>query len=171
MKALMIGIVAAGLAAGVHAQEVSPLSRNSPTSDYRVIQVIAPESEASGWQPSEMRGMTLADVGNLRRNPDGSRTLPIVFLRPASQRDRAREVAVYYDARVDCRSLRYDSGPPRYETMAGPTPLRADMDWRPSLSGSELQAVSDIVCSPIRAGVAVGPKSREDLLSWMTPDP
>lgn len=150
--------------------DASPLERNAPGSDYRLIFGISGNDGFEGRPISSLRGAVLADVGNMRRNPDGSRTLPIVFIRPASEADPDREVFIYHDANVNCQTRQYDSGTPHYENTAGPIPLNVNMTWRPTLGTDTLGIVRDIVCSPVRAGAPVGPKTRNELLTLLSPE-
>lgn len=148
----------------VPAVQASPLAQNAATSNYRVLWMLAPDESDGPYDLEEFRELILADVGNMSRNRDGSRTLPIVILRPRVEGQPDREIVVYYAANVNCRTRQFDSGTPRYETMGGPVPLSVAMTWRPQLDMSALGLVQDIVCTPTRAGHEIGRKTRDELV-------
>jgi hypothetical protein len=147
----------------------SPLIANGPASNYRALVIIAPIDGKQSWTMNEVRGGSLVDVGHIRRQRDGSYRIPVLFVRARVLAEPDREIIIYHDATVRCGSD-YDSGLPSYETVAGPTPLRADMDWRPSLSDFELGLVSDIVCTPKKQGWVIGRLTRDELVNLFDPD-
>lgn len=150
-------------------QSPSPLINNAGTSDYRALVVRAPADGKDAWTINEIRGASLVDAGNIKRQPDGSFRVPVIFIRPSLTTEPDREIIVYYDATVRCGSD-YDSGTPSYERASGPTPLRPDMDWRPHLIEFELGLLSNIVCTPIRDGWDWGPMTREEIVGLLDPD-
>lgn len=147
----------------------SPLIANGPSSDYRALVVVAPLDEKEAWAINELRGGSMVDVGHIRRQRDGSYRIPVLFVRPRVLAEPNREIIIYHDATVRC-GRDYDSGLPTYETVHGPTPLTTEMDWRPALTSYELGLLSDIVCTPKKQGIEIGPLSRDQLVNLFDPD-